>query len=96
MSVPIPTVLLCGAVSQPLLRPRRCLHSRWEHYTAKELVGFTDDSEAVRTATGATVWQRGFTTLDAKEVTASNDDVGAVRLAIGVTDWQTARRRSSV
>ena len=56
----------------------------------------TDDSEAVRTATGATVWQRGLTTLDAKEVSGLNDDVEAVRTAIGSTEWQTVRRRSSV
>ena len=35
---------------------------------AKEVSGVTDDSEAVRTAIGATEWQRGFRTLHAKEV----------------------------
>ena len=45
----------------------------------------------MRKATGATVWHRGLTTLDAKEVTGLNDDVEAVRTAIGATEWQKGR-----
>ena len=86
----------CGSVSQPLLRPWRSLHCRLEQYTAKEVCGLTDDSKAVRTATGATVWHRGLRTLDAKEITGLNDDVEAVQTASGPTEWQTARRRSSL
>ena len=51
----------------------------------------TDDSEAVRTAIGATEWQRGFRTLHAKEVMGLNDDLEAVRTDIAATEWQNGR-----
>ena len=51
----------------------------------------TDDSEAVRTAIGATEWQRGFRTLHAKEVMSLHVDLEAMRMAIGATEWQKGR-----